>query len=86
MPDPVAAKAKKHARKAPTKGTGTPKARGAASASPRDRLSDLEQECARLKAELAAAKSRLQELEAQRETLVNRIDWVIDSLHTLTEE
>lgn len=84
MPNSVAAKAKKRARKMPAKRAAA--AKGAATAAPRDRLGDLEAECARLKAELATTKARLQELEAQREALVNRIDWVIDSLHTLTEE
>lgn len=43
-------------------------------------------EIVRLKAELAAAKSRIVSLEAQRQQVVNRIDWVIDSLHNLVEE
>ena len=38
-----------------------------------------------LKAELAAARARIAELEQKQADIVNRIDWVIDSLHNLTE-
>lgn len=40
----------------------------------------------RLKAELAAAHARIAELEAQRDQIANRIDWIIDSLSSLLEE
>lgn len=43
-------------------------------------------ECRRLRAELATAKTEIRDLQSQRAALVNRIDWVIDSLHTLIEE
>ena len=36
-------------------------------------------------AELDAAKARISDLESRHEQVVNRIDWVIDSLHTLKE-
>lgn len=39
-----------------------------------------------LRAELTAAKKRIAELEAINEDAVNRIDWVLDSLHTLLEK
>lgn len=39
-----------------------------------------------LKTELTAAKQRISELEAINEDAVNRIDWVLDSLHSLVEE
>ncbi|CFW99877.1 conserved protein of unknown function [Candidatus Filomicrobium marinum] len=39
-----------------------------------------------LRAELTAAKKRIAELEAINENAVNRIDWVLDSLHTLLEK
>ena len=72
-------------RPAPGKGrvkaVSVPAAKGAAG---RDR--SLQEECEQLRAELAKARGRIAELEAQRETVVNRIDWVIDSLHTLLEE
>ncbi len=40
-------------------------------------------ENARLEAELAAARAKIAELEQKHEEIVNRIDWVIDSLHNL---
>lgn len=38
-----------------------------------------------LRGELMAAKQRIGELEALNEEAVNRIEWVLDSLHTLLE-
>lgn len=43
----------------------------------------LAEENARLKAELAQAQARIAELEQKHTEIVNRIDWVIDSLHNL---
>lgn len=43
----------------------------------------LAQENARLQAELLAAKARIAELEQKHEDVINRIAWVIDSLHNL---
>lgn len=43
-------------------------------------------ETARLKSDLAAAQKRIAELEQRQTDIVNRIDWVIDSLHNLTDE
>ena len=42
-------------------------------------------ENARLAAELAAARSRIAELEQKHADVINRIDWVIDSLHNLAD-
>lgn len=42
-------------------------------------------DAARLKVELAAAHARIAELEQKQAEIVNRIDWVIDSLHNLTD-
>lgn len=39
----------------------------------------------RLKSELAAARARIVELEQKNAEIVNRIDWVIDSLHNLRD-
>ena len=54
------------------------------------RISDagtgLAEENARLVAELAAAKVRIIELEQKHAEIINRIDWVIDSLHNLGDE
>ena len=38
---------------------------------------------ARLEAELAQAKKRIADLEKCHADIVNRIEWVIDSLHNL---
>jgi len=45
----------------------------------------LKKERDNLRAELSAAKQRITDLEAINENAVNRIDWVLDSLHTLLE-
>ena len=42
-------------------------------------------ENARLKAELAEARERIADLELKHAEVINRIDWVIDSLHNLTD-
>jgi hypothetical protein len=42
-------------------------------------------ENARLKAELAEARQHITDLELKQAEIVNRIDWVIDSLHNLVE-
>lgn len=49
-------------------------------------LAAVQRERDALMAELAAAKARIAELEAVREQVVNRIAWVIDSLHNLVDE
>jgi uncharacterized coiled-coil DUF342 family protein len=46
----------------------------------------LEAERDQLRAELEAARARIAELERVREQVLNRIDWVIDSLHSLGDE
>lgn len=50
------------------------------------RVIRLESERDRLQAELATATSRIQALEESREQVVNRIDWVIDSLRNLIDD
>jgi hypothetical protein len=62
-------------------------------AKPRTALEQIERDIQALKAErddlrteLAAAKQRISELEAVNEAAVNRIDWVLDSLHSLLEK
>ena len=51
-----------------------------------DASSDLERERDTLKAELEAARAEIATLQQQRDQIVNRIDWIIDSLHTLLED
>lgn len=48
-------------------------------------LLELRGENARLKAELQTAMARLKDYEAQRKALADRIEWAIDSLHTVIE-
>lgn len=64
----------KSKRSETTKGTATPKSGSADTP-----------EVAGLKGELAAARARIAELEQKQADTINRIDWVIDSLHNLTE-
>jgi uncharacterized small protein (DUF1192 family) len=49
------------------------------------RIKALETERDRLKAELAEAEARIGRLEESRTEAVNRIDWVLDSLHNVLE-
>jgi hypothetical protein len=69
-----------------------PPKQSATSAQPLDassllaRVIRLESERDRLQAELATATSRIQALEESREQVVNRIDWVIDSLRNLIDD
>lgn len=55
-------------------------------AAPAARIRALEAERDKLAAELGAAQERIAVLEQAREQVLNRIDWVIDSLHSLTSE
>jgi hypothetical protein len=50
------------------------------------RLAIVEAERDRLKASLEAAEARIAELEKTRALVVNRIDWLIDSLGTVIEK
>ncbi len=50
------------------------------------RIKALEDERDQLARELEVAKLRVAALEQAREQALNRIDWVIDSLHNLQDE
>ena len=64
--------------------TAKSKRSDAGKAAPKPKLGlDLASENARLEAELAAARAKIAELEQKHEEIINRIDWVIDSLHNL---
>jgi septal ring factor EnvC (AmiA/AmiB activator) len=82
MPSPSAKKPRKRATRA-----APPDAAVAASAAhtPRD-AATLEAECQRLKQELAQAMARIAELEHNRDQVLDRIAWAVDSLHSLLEE
>jgi phage shock protein A len=49
------------------------------------RIKSLERECERLKGQLAEANERIAALEQRGAEAVNRIDWVIDSLHNVLQ-
>jgi predicted nucleic acid-binding Zn-ribbon protein len=49
------------------------------------RIKTLEAERDRLKSELVEAEERIGRLEESRTEAVNRIDWVLDSLHNVLE-
>jgi sugar-specific transcriptional regulator TrmB len=49
------------------------------------RVIRLESERDRLEQELTKAQARIRALEEDRDQVVNRIDWVIDSLRNLLE-
>jgi predicted RNase H-like nuclease (RuvC/YqgF family) len=51
-----------------------------------DRLEALEAECRRLQVELDTARAEIVRLEEQRDDVLNRIDWIVDSLHNVIEE
>lgn len=50
-----------------------------------DALAQLERERNELRTQLAAAEARIAVLESQRVEALNRIDWVIDSIHNVLE-
>ncbi|MGE0702024.1 MAG: hypothetical protein AB7O57_23205 [Hyphomicrobiaceae bacterium] len=80
MAERVAKQSKKPARKAPA---AAPRESTGVKQPP---AADERSEVARLTAELESVRAQLAALEAQREQLLNRIDWAIDSLHSLLEE
>ena len=59
---------------------------GSKAAAPALRVEALQGEIIRLTRELDAAQARIATLEQAREQVLNRIDWVIDSLHSLSED
>ncbi len=57
-----------------------------------DQRSALEDECVRLRAacaeldqQLSTAKARITVLEDTQKDVINRIDWVLDSIHNLVD-
>jgi len=79
-PEPQKAK-----RSAPKKKAGPPQL--AASVERLEgKLKALQDERDKLKSDLKVALTRIGELEATQTDAVNRIDWVIDSLHNVLED
>ena len=58
---------------------------GRAAGTATTRIEELEKERLELLARLAAAEATIRALESQRVEVVNRIDWVIDSIHNVLE-
>lgn len=75
-PAPVAAEASKAAQAEPDSGQGRVESRAG----------ELERKLDSVMAELEAARRRIIELESMHDLAVNRIDWVLDSLHNLVEQ
>ena len=74
---------------APARAQSRAKSKRAAGAKPgrkADVALGLAEQNAKLTTELTAANERIAELERKHSEIVNRIDWVIDSLHNLTDE
>ena len=74
---------------APARAATSAKAKRSASAKPgrkAEAAMGLAEQNAKLATELSAAHERIAELERKHSEIVNRIDWVIDSLHNLTDE
>lgn len=83
-----ASKARESAKRTPSS-SERKAAAGAAQASAADpaaRLAAVEAERDRLKAALESAQGRIAELETARAAVVNRIDWLIDSLGSALEK
>jgi uncharacterized coiled-coil DUF342 family protein len=73
-------------REAPSRRTGRASASGRSSEWYDQRIKALEAERDRLKSQLSEAEERIGRLEESRSETVNRIDWVIDSLHNVLEQ
>ncbi len=90
-PKKAPAPAKKGRNTAPGKGRAPAKRAASKSTSTLDppallaRVVKLESERDRLMAELEKAQGRIRELEEGRDQVLNRIDWVIDSLKSLID-
>lgn len=61
-------------------------ARPAKKKAPRKRLDEVERERDEALRMLADAEHRIKELEETQDQVVNRIEWVIDSLHNMKQD
>jgi uncharacterized coiled-coil DUF342 family protein len=73
----------KSKRSAPRRRGGAAGASSEAAGRHAQRIKELERERDRLKNQLKEAEERIRRLEESRVEAVNRIDWVIDSLHNV---
>ncbi len=73
-------------RQAPSRRTGRASASSRSTEWYDQRIKALEAERDRLKNQLTEAEERIGRLEESRNETVNRIDWVIDSLHNVLEQ
>jgi TolA-binding protein len=85
--------AKRHARQLAGISRGQAMAEKRERSDMSDRLSALEKELTRLRRQnadmtqaLADATQRVQDLESARDLALDRIEWAIDSLHTVIEQ
>jgi predicted nucleic acid-binding Zn-ribbon protein len=83
MAERAARKTKRPAarRRTETAGNGATQATGRET----QRIKTLERERDKLKNQLKEAEDRIKRLEESRTEAVNRIDWVIDSLHNVLD-
>lgn len=66
--------------------SGDSKSKGRAARAAEDAVPDLASRVRLLEAELEEARAVIRRLEAERDQVRNRIDWVIDSLHNVIGE
>lgn len=96
MAERITARAKRHEapkdgpkrpRKSATKAASGKVVQSTPPAAVADKATDAElaNENQQLRAELAAARERIADLESKQTDITNRIAWVIDSLHNLDE-
>lgn len=85
MAQPKAKKSKRPAKRQSRAAKASSKASSGAKPKFEARIRSLEKERDRLKAQLEVAGARITGLEQGRDEVVNRIDWVIDSLQHMSE-
>lgn len=82
----MAPRATQKAKRSPTKSKSSSAELSTAIERLESKVKSLQEERDRLAAELKAAKATIASLESAQTDAVNRIDWVIDSLHNILED